>query len=130
MPDRQHFAHKFANSIELRNITHYCECMPSASHPHGVWTEYRVVREKDGSSSTEVHRRTGISLSHLSDLENGRRMPTPDVLKKLARALNCPVSVLERERRVDENGNDVALADLIREIVREELAAAVTGVDA
>lgn len=57
-------------------------------------------------------------------------MPTPDVLKKLARALNCPVSVLERERRVDANGNDVALADLIREIVREELAAAVTGVGA
>ncbi|WP_195166917.1 helix-turn-helix domain-containing protein [Mycobacteroides abscessus] len=96
--------------------------MPSASHPHGVWTQYRVVREKDGSSPTDVHKRSGISLSHLSDLENGRRLPTPEMLKKIARALNCPVSVLERKRRVDDDGNDVALVELIRQVVREELA--------
>jgi transcriptional regulator with XRE-family HTH domain len=86
-----------------------------------VWTEFRVVRDKDGQSLTDIHRATGISLSHLSDLESGRRLPTPQALKKIAKALNCPVSVLERQRRVDENGVDVALTELVRRVVREEL---------
>ncbi|WP_081336297.1 helix-turn-helix domain-containing protein [Mycobacteroides chelonae] len=101
--------------------------MPAESHPYGTWTALRVIRTKDGQSLTDVHKSSGISLSHLSDLESGRRMPTPDVIKKVAKSLNCPVSVLERERRIDANGNDVALTDLIREIVREELAAIAAG---
>lgn len=39
-----------------------------------------------------------MSPGHLSDLERGRREPTPAVLKKLAVALNVPVSVLEKHR--------------------------------
>ena len=92
------------------------------SHPHGPWTEFRVIRTKDGQSLTSVHKKTGISLSHLSDLENGRRMPTEPILKKIAAALNCPVSGLERDRVVDDAGNDVALRDFIRRVVREEVA--------
>ncbi|MFT4086156.1 MAG: helix-turn-helix transcriptional regulator [Gordonia sp. (in: high G+C Gram-positive bacteria)] len=94
----------------------------SESHPHGPWTEFRVIRTKDGQTLTSVHKKTGISLSHLSDLESGRRMPTESVLKKIAAALNCPVSVLERDRFVDESGNDVNLRDFIRRVVREEVA--------
>ena len=96
--------------------------MPTTSHQYGVWTEFRVLRTKDGQSLTDVHKRTGISLGHLSDLENGRRLPTPPTLKKVAKALNVPVSVLERQARFDDAASDAVLRDLIRQIVREELA--------
>lgn len=100
----------------------------TTSHPHGVWTAFRVLRTKDGQSLTDIHRATGLSLGHLSDLENGRRLPTPQVLKKIARALNVPVSVLERTQPVEPQptGNaisDADLQDLVRRIVREELDA-------
>ncbi|WVX88602.1 Cro protein [Gordonia phage CheeseTouch] len=91
----------------------------TASHPHGVWQEFRVIRTKDGQSLTDIHKKTGISLSHLSDLENGRRLPTEAALKKIARALNCPVSVLERDRLVDDEGNDVSLRDYILRVMQE-----------
>lgn len=80
-----------------------------------------MIRTKDGQTLTDIHNKTGISLSHLSDMENGRRLPTAAALKKIARALNCPVSVLERERHVDENGVDIGLVELIRQVVRDEL---------
>ncbi|OMC00348.1 hypothetical protein A5733_04350 [Mycobacterium sp. NS-7484] len=66
-----------------------------------------MIREKDGHSLSSLAREADISLSYLSDLENGRRWPNPTQLKKLAVALNCPVSVLERTRRVDADGNDL-----------------------
>lgn len=65
-----------------------------------------------------------MSLSYLSDLERGRQLPSAEATRKLAKALNVPISVLERERYVDAEGNDIALRELIRQIVREELAAA------
>lgn len=91
----------------------------TASHPHGVWQELRVIRTKDGQSLTDLHKLTGISLSHLSDLENGRRLPTEATLKKLSRALNCPMSVLERSRHVDADGNDLALREYILRVIQE-----------
>lgn len=64
-----------------------------------------------------------MSLSYLSDLERGRQLPSAEATKKLATALNVPISLLERERYVDSDGNDIALRELIRQIVREEIAA-------
>lgn len=72
------------------------------------WTELRVLREKDGHSLSSLARAaaddTGkpMSLGYLSDLENGRREPSARITKRLARALNVPVSVLEKHRRSDE----------------------------
>lgn len=90
-------------------------------HPHGVWHELRVIRTKDGSSLTDLASAADMSLSYLSDLERGRQMPSAEVIRKLAIALNVPISVLERDRRVSADGADVALRELIREVVREEL---------
>lgn len=85
--------------------------MPATQTPTKIWTELRVLREKDGHSltslarATEVKDRTGktiqkaISLGYLSDLENGKREPTAPIRKRLARALNVPVSMLEKHRR-------------------------------
>lgn len=76
-------------------------------NPFGVWKELRVIRQKDGHSLSSLSREARISLGYLSDLENGRRWPNATQVKKLAIALNCPVSVLERTRRVDADGNDL-----------------------
>lgn len=96
---------------------------PAPRTDHGVWRELRVYRNKDGMSLTALHKTTGLSLSYISDLERGRQLPSADAITKIAKALNVPVSVLERSRNVDADGNDIALVDLIRRIVREELDA-------
>lgn len=84
------------------------------------------MRTKDGRSLTDLAAACAppMSLSYLSDLERGRQMPSADVTRRLAAALNVPTSVLERKRHVDADGNEIALRELIRQIVREELAAA------
>lgn len=87
----------------------------------GIWQELRVVRTKDGQSLAELSRTSGVSLGYLSDLEGGHRWPNATQLKKIATALNCPVSVLERHRNADSDGNSIALRELIRDIVREVL---------
>lgn len=88
----------------------------------GIWQELRVTRTKDGQSLAELSRTSGISLGYLSDLEGGHRWPNATQIKKVAVALNCPMSVLERDRVNDSDGNSIALRELIREVVREVLA--------
>ncbi|MFV8136482.1 helix-turn-helix domain-containing protein [Mycolicibacterium conceptionense] len=90
--------------------------------PYGVWTELRVARIKDGIDLTQLAAKSGLSLSYLSDLERGRRLPNPRVLKAVAKALNVPVSVLERTKYIDDAGRDLALRDLVREVVEEVLS--------
>lgn len=73
------------------------------AQPPDIWWELRVLREKDGHSKTTLAQATVLdgkpmSLSYLTDLENGRRQPNAKVTKALARALNVPVSVLEKHR--------------------------------
>lgn len=76
------------------------------STPTQTWTELRVLREKDGHTLASLSRAatdpdTGkpFSMSYLSELENGKREPNAKVIKRLARALNVPVSMLEKRRR-------------------------------
>lgn len=87
----------------------------------GPWNELRVVRTKDGHSLTSLAKASGVSLGYLSDLEGGHRWPNSVQLKKIASALNCPISVIERHRNADSDGNPVRLRELIRQIVAEEL---------
>ena len=74
-----------------------------------VWLELRVLREKDGHSLASLAARTPgptgkpMSLGYLSDLENGKREPSAAVTKRLAVALNVPVSVLEKARRITDD---------------------------
>lgn len=87
----------------------------------GIWDELRVIRTKDGHSLASLAKASGVSLGYLSDLEGGHRWPNPTQVKKLARALNVPMSVLERHRSADADGQAVALRELIRDVLREEL---------
>lgn len=77
--------------------------MTQRSLPTATWQELRVIREKDGHTLTSLAGTVGMSLGYLSDLENGRREPSARVTKKLAVALNVPVSVLEKHRRIDDD---------------------------
>ena len=66
--------------------------------PNTTWVELRVLREKDGHSLSSLSRTADVALGYLSDLENGKRRPSPAVIVKLARALNVPKSMLEPRR--------------------------------
>lgn len=57
-----------------------------------------VIREKNGDTKTSLAERAGLSLSYYADLESGRRKGNPDVIAKLAAALNIPKSVIEKRR--------------------------------
>ena len=97
--------------------------MPTTNRTaHGVWHELRVIRTKDSRSLTDLATDADLSLSYLSDLERGRQLPSAEATRKIATALNVPISVIERNRHIDSDGNDIALRELIRQIVREELA--------
>jgi transcriptional regulator with XRE-family HTH domain len=63
------------------------------------WLELRVLREKDGHSLRTLAAAADMAYGYLADLENGRREPNPRVTRKLAEALNVPISVLEKDRR-------------------------------
>ena len=45
----------------------------------------------------------GISGRHMCEIEKGTRNASPDLLGRLAEALNCPISVLEAKRPAAED---------------------------
>jgi transcriptional regulator with XRE-family HTH domain len=54
----------------------------------------RAVRERRGETLTDVSRTTGIPLSTLSRVENGRRKPNLELLLRLARAYGVALDEL------------------------------------
>jgi transcriptional regulator with XRE-family HTH domain len=54
----------------------------------------RAVRERRGATLTDVSRTTGISLSTLSRVENGRRKPNLELLLRLAKAYGVALDEL------------------------------------
>lgn len=55
-----------------------------------------AIREKDGMTKKQLAEAAGISLQYLCDIESGRRGAKPDVMKRVAAALNVPLSAIER----------------------------------
>lgn len=58
------------------------------------------AREKAGLTRAALADAVGVSAGLISEIERGTRNATPEMLIKLATALNCPVVVLERKREV------------------------------
>ncbi|MDH4318333.1 MAG: helix-turn-helix transcriptional regulator [Desulfobulbaceae bacterium] len=56
--------------------------------PIRAWREYRQMK------MNELAKRIGISAAYLSQIENGKRNPTVDTLKAVARELNIEVEML------------------------------------
>lgn len=44
----------------------------------------KKLREEKGFSITTLSKRSGVSQPYISQLENGKRNPSPEILKKLA----------------------------------------------
>jgi len=59
------------------------------------WIELKTLRAKDAMTLKQLAAVTGLSFTYLSDLEIGRRRPTPRAIDAIARAMNVPKSMLE-----------------------------------
>jgi transcriptional regulator with XRE-family HTH domain len=54
----------------------------------------RSLRESAGERLIDVSNRSGVSISHLSDIEHDRRLPSLDALLHLARAFDLTIPEL------------------------------------
>ena len=52
------------------------------------------LRKQKGWSQLDLSIESGVNRNYLSDLENGRRNPTVDVLEKIANALGITLEIL------------------------------------
>ena len=54
----------------------------------------RVLREWQDITQMHLSFKTNISQGHISDIENGRRVGTPDALRRIADVLKVPLDLL------------------------------------
>lgn len=54
------------------------------------------IRKRNKLTLVQLAERTGISVSHINDVENGLKEPGLSVLVRLARALDVPITELYR----------------------------------
>jgi transcriptional regulator with XRE-family HTH domain len=57
----------------------------------------RVIRQRSGLTVSALARRAGVSQPHLSNIERGRRQPSPELIGRLAGALRVPIVALLAE---------------------------------
>lgn len=62
-----------------------------------IGDKLKQLRKENKLTLKELHNKTGISISFISDIENKRRNPSIDNLKVLANALNVSISELMDE---------------------------------
>jgi DNA-binding XRE family transcriptional regulator len=90
-----------------------CSLLPGAnnlcriSYMEGL-TRVRVLRRERGLTQQELGRRSGLSPSFLSQVENGNRVPSLSSLTRISAALGViPIDVLVRdEREISEKNED------------------------
>ncbi|WIF94456.1 helix-turn-helix domain-containing protein [Caminicella sporogenes] len=76
-----------------------------------VGKRIRKLRKERGLSLKELSKKTDISISFLSDIENGRSNPSLERLKDIARGLNTTVSYLLGET------DDIQINSEIKELL-------------
>jgi transcriptional regulator with XRE-family HTH domain len=67
-----------------------------------------AIRTKDGQSMAQLARAAGISRQNLNEIEKGRRNASGVVRKRLALALNVPVSAIEAQLLPAQTEGDAA----------------------
>jgi DNA-binding XRE family transcriptional regulator len=83
------------NILLNREPSRYVLGMANNNHePEAV----RYARRRSGLTQTQLAKLVGCGQPLISDIEAGRRNATPEMLIKLAKAMNCPVVVLERKQ--------------------------------
>jgi transcriptional regulator with XRE-family HTH domain len=66
------------------------------------------AREQSGLTQAALAERVGVGFSLICEIEKGTRNATPDMIKRLAVALNCPRVVLERKKYAAAEEAEVA----------------------
>lgn len=78
--------------------------------------DLRALREERGIGLRELARRAQLSVSHLSYIETGDKVPGREVLTRLANALEVPVRSLLRDRSLSSfKAAAEELTDLLRD---------------
>lgn len=54
----------------------------------------KEVRKEKGISLRELHKRSGVSIGHLSEIENGIKTPSFPIILRIAHALDTPLKDL------------------------------------
>lgn len=54
----------------------------------------KKIREKQGITLERLEELSGVSKTHINDIERGKKSPTLIVLYKLAKGLNCNINEL------------------------------------
>lgn len=67
---------------------------PSAAFKGHVGARIRYYRQKAGLNQTSLARKAKVNQGYLSEIERGRRNPSPGSIKALAVALDVPPAVL------------------------------------
>jgi len=70
-------------------------------------TRVGVLRRERGLTQKELGRKSGLSRSFLSQVENGNRVPSLSSLTRISAALGViPIDVLVDEQEISEKNND------------------------
>lgn len=81
----------------------------------------KYLRMSKGMSLTDVAQRTGVGKSFISLIENDERKPSPEVLERIADAIDVPGSFLKEvgfaQRPSEENRE---LSDVFKELAKVE----------
>ncbi|MBD8045831.1 helix-turn-helix domain-containing protein [Clostridium faecium] len=62
-----------------------------------IGTIIRMNRKKRGMTLNELSKKSGVSLSFISDIENGRRLPGLEKSKAIADALSIDVKLINQD---------------------------------
>lgn len=91
-----------------------------------IGQKIKHLRTENDYTLKQLAEKTGLSISFISDIENGRRNPSLDNLDKLSRALGVPVDILLKNPKgianktsPDKKDQDLISDPRIRAIARK-----------
>jgi transcriptional regulator with XRE-family HTH domain len=73
----------------------------------GLGQTIKFLRAKRGLSQAEVAEKADMSITFLSTIERGIKFPMPDILSKLAKALDVEVFELFKADLVPQNNKEL-----------------------
>ena len=89
-----------------------CSALPGSNSPYKIsvmdgLTQVRVLRRELGLTQQELGRKSGLSRSFLSQVENGSRVPSLSSLNRISAALGVmPIDVLIRDEHEISERNE------------------------
>ena len=99
------------------------EAPPAHLSMEGLGDKIRALREEKGASLDEMSRKLGLSLSYLSEVERGKRVPSLQSLQNICRYFNVPVSLLiTTPSRMRVTGEKIRRNREAKKITQKQLA--------